>query len=405
MLDSTPRGIMYDAFGSDSNNVPREGVAISSHWMIPNANPWGLVKGQRFGTAKAPYFRTIVHETGHALGLFHNTVDNGFMNTTDVIASSPGTFPNNIKWEFASDDQKRLRHYPDVFIRPGGTAFGTASMTTPPISPTDLSQPGGGFELKVTPLLVSVPIGAPVRVDIELTNVSDVAMEGPATLSMAAGLVQGAVTDPAGTARTFLPLVRCLEETPLKALQPGESVKHSITLLRGREGALFPTSGAYTIEVEAHWDAGEGVEVSVKGTGQVMVTGAKDEAHAEAALKVLASPDALLTLVFGGDHLTDGVQAIQAAVANKTLRPHFAYVEAKRVGRQFGKRKANLKEAAELMDGDCVMSAAEVKSAAGLVQAAKDDKSPAVKTIVKTLKSKARALNASDAVKAAVDAL
>ena len=129
-IDSTPRGIMYDTGGTDSNNVPREGIGISSHWTIPNASPWGTVKGQRFGTSKAAYFRTAIHEVGHAMGLYHTTGDNGFMNTTDVIAAScPSTFPACIKWEFHPDNQKQLRHYPDVFVRPGGAQFGQASTS------------------------------------------------------------------------------------------------------------------------------------------------------------------------------------------------------------------------------------------------------------------------------------
>ena len=45
---------MYDNSGTDSNNVPREGAAISSHWIVPNSDPWGLIKGMRFGTVAGP---------------------------------------------------------------------------------------------------------------------------------------------------------------------------------------------------------------------------------------------------------------------------------------------------------------------------------------------------------------
>jgi len=140
LIDSTPRGIMYDADGTDSNNVPREGVGIATHWVIPDTPEWGLVRGIRFGLAKAPFFRTAVHELGHVMALFHTTVDNGYMNTTDLIAASATSmipFPNNIKWAYAEQNLKQLRHYPDVFVRPGGTPFGTASTVAPPISPTD----------------------------------------------------------------------------------------------------------------------------------------------------------------------------------------------------------------------------------------------------------------------------
>jgi hypothetical protein len=406
LIDSTPRGIMYDAGATDSNNVPREGVGIASHWVIPNADPWGLVKGMRFGTAAAPYFRTAVHELGHGHGLFHNTVDNGFMNTTDVIASS-GTattpFPNNILWSFATDDQKRLRHYPDVFVRPGGTAFGTASTTTPPITPTDVMVEIDGLELRVSPWLASIPLGAPVRVNVELVNTSGESMFAPSTLGMKSGLVRGTVVDPSGTLRTFAPLVLCVEENPVGSLDPGQSIVDSITLLRGGQGPLFPSSGVYSITVEVHWGSG-GAEATVTGKTSIIVTPAVDEAHSEAALKVLSAPDALLTLVLGGDHLTDGIEAIQSAVENPVLRPHFAYIEAKRLAKPFWEREADPEAASELIDESTVMSPAEIEKAARLVEAQGAD-SAAGQSIAETLKEKVRTLDVGDEVRGIVDSL
>jgi hypothetical protein len=390
-LDSTSRGIMYDVGATDSNNVPREGASLSSHWVIPNADPWGLTKGQRFGTSTAAYFRTAIHEVGHAMGLYHNTVDNGFMNTTDVIAAS-GTaatpFPTNVLWAFAPDDQKRLRHYPDIFVRPGGTAFGTASTAAPAISPTDREVEVEELELRVVPVLEALPLGAPVRANVELVNLGTQPQLVPASLSLKDGFVSGTVTDSAGNERTFRSLFECIEEQPLTMLLPGDTLSSSVTLLRGREGALFPSAGPHTVHVEVRWAIGES-EVTVRGSASVIVTGAVDEAHALAANAVLTSPDALLTLVIGGDHLDEGIAAIRAALNNPVLRPHFAYIEAKRVSVRFGKRKADVETAARLLDEDTVMSSAEMRKAQKLVEAAGAD-SAAGKAIAKALDRKPR---------------
>lgn len=95
-LDSTSRGIMYDAYGGDSNGVPREGAAMSSHWLFtndpvfPEKYPWGQCAQLRFGQCTRAYFRTAVHEIGHAIMMFHpsSTTGNHIMQVTPQIAAN-----------------------------------------------------------------------------------------------------------------------------------------------------------------------------------------------------------------------------------------------------------------------------------------------------------------------------
>ena len=401
-IDVTPRGIMYDSGGTDSNNVPREGIGIASHWIIDQG--WGLVSGLRFGTAPAPYFRTAVHEIGHAMGLFHTTGDFGFMNTSDVIAAA-GTaanpFPNNIKWGYHPDNLKQLRHYPDPFVRPGSVAFGGASTTTPPITPTDLEVDMQGLVLEVEPLLSEVPIGAPVRVNYRLVNQGSQPVAVPKDLSLFGEAVHGEVIDPSGTRRSFATVVRCVDEDRLVMLDTGESMAESVTLMRGAEGALFTVAGVHQVGVEVHWECGSMV-ATVRGQTTVMVTPAQDARHAAAAHKVLATPDAHLVLAIGGDHLSEGIAAIQAALESKVLRPHFAVIEAKRVGRSFGKRKADVKAAAALVDDDAVMSTSEIGRMALI---ASDAGGASGKEMGKTLKARAKGKAMPRASKDALDAL
>jgi hypothetical protein len=417
-LDSTSRGIMYDAYGGDSNNVPREGAAESSHWqftndpVFPENNPWGSCVGLRFGQSAPAYFRTAVHEIGHAIMQFHPNVaaGNHIMQVTPQIAENavpPVQFPNNIEWAFSAEDQRRLRHLPDVVVRPGTVLRFGQDVAPPyagiPFSPLDVTAEVEGLEVQVSPLLETVPFGAPVRVSFRLVNKEPQPVPVPGRLSLKSGQVTGKVVDPTGTARGYSTIIRYLDETDMEMLGPNESRGDSLTLLRGPDGALFPSPGIHRVIVTLTWDA-DGCPVRISGEAAVMVTPPVNEDHAKAAFKVLTTPDALLTLAIGGDHLADGVEAVKVAIHNPVLSPHFAYIEAKRLAQRFGKRKANLKAAAELITDETVMSPAEIKKAAKLVKTEGADSAPG-KNIAKTLKGKARTLDVSDEIKTMVDSL
>jgi hypothetical protein len=311
------------------------------------------------------YFRTSLHEFGHAMGLVHNQIDNGFMNPTDGVArhslTTPDTpFPKNMRWAYHPDDEMRLRHWPDTAVRPAGISLFGGNSPMAAIK-------SGQHRLEVTPEIASVPLGAPVRVNLTLTNITDDAVLAPDNLSLKSDFVRGQVVDPVGTVRTFAPLVISEFQDPLPLLDPGQSFTGSLTLARGGEGELFPLPGDYRIVVQVTWDSGAS-DVFAAGEARVTVTPEADAAHADAARKVLATPEVPLALALGGDHLKEGNEAIAAALGNPTLRPHFAYLEAKRLATRFFKRMPDLQAAADLIDDTTVLSPAEFRRLVQIVK-------------------------------------
>lgn len=364
------RGYMYDVGGGGPGNMPREGLMVASEWPIPDKEEWGQLRGQRAADT-VTYFRTAVHELGHAMGLWHNKVDNGFMNSTDVVAANSlipprVPFPANMLWSFAPDDRHRLRHWPDIVVRPGGTPVAMDDRAPQSAFMTDR------LRLDVAAISETVPLGAPVRIDLSLTNMSDKPVDAPASLSLKSGLVRGRVTDSQGTARTFAPLV-INESGGAGALAPGGVITDSLTLFQGAEGALFPVVGPCRIVVEIAWhgkspDPEDSMDFIVTGETTITVTPAQNSEHAQAADAVLNSPDMLFVIAFGGDHLDGAIAAIEKALACEVLRPHFAYIEARRRAMRFGDRAPDLRGAAALIDGTTVMNAQEYLKSKAWVQ-------------------------------------
>ncbi len=397
--DKEAFGLMYDDTVGDVNGIPREGVAIASHVMFPGNDFWGKCKGKRFGECIDPYLRTAIHEIGHAMMLYHpdNAYENYIMQRTVHVAYNasnivpPQQFPDNIEWSFSPRDTRMLCHLPDIAVRPGGVSFGTPHQRLP-VNDRDEVMEAEGLELRVSALNEVVPMGAPVRVNFSLINRSEQKRKVPGSLSMKTGHVSGRVIDPLGAGQDFATIHKYVMDVMPQTLAPGESISHSVTLLWGTQGPLFPTSGYYRIILELNWYL-EGVRMRIAGSTSIMVTSPKDDEHARAALKILSTPESLLALAIGGDHLETGHDVIRAAIKNPVLKPHYDLVEAKRVGQRFLKRKPDLKKAADMVDEETVMSPTEViRFAKILCNFAKETKKEIVEKILATLRLKAKKL-------------
>ncbi|MGQ3056796.1 MAG: hypothetical protein ACT6T0_06345 [Nevskia sp.] len=363
-LMSGHRGVMYDVGASDSTAIVREGAAVSANWKFPTDSKWGSLQAQTSCSVPGPYFRTAVHEVGHAMSLFHDDVGACLMRTTEAIAevafNTQTQFPNNIDWSFSDADAMFLRHAPDPLVRPGGDMpsydLDYGDDTNP--------DPSNDLQLTVTPVLDAIPLGAPVRVELLLKrgDASGDEVLVPADIGLSGAHVRGEIFGPYpdGKSRSFRPLLVPGDDGNLQDLQPNSSVEGALTLLRGGEGALFPGPGKYEIEVALRWHDGKAPWIVV-GKASVMVNPARSKADESAAESVRDARDLLLTLVIGGDHLHEGIAAIQTAMKNRTLRPHYVGIEAKRRAALPRANLLQLTAAASLIDVRTVLSGDERK--------------------------------------------
>jgi hypothetical protein len=361
------RGVMFDDINHDANRVPREGAALASGWPIPATEPWGDAGGRAFGKAQGPYFRAGVHEIGHAAGIGQHRTDQSIMTPTDVLAlQSSGTFPRNILWSFGVNDERHLGHAPDVIVRPGGVDSTVLAPADAAALDWRRAEEAGELDFDIAPLLDVLPLGAPARVHLRLEQRGSLPCRVPTVLSLKSGHVSGTVWGPGGAGVGFRTVIRCQDAEDLMLLLPGKSIAHDITLLWGETTPLFPTTGIYCVEVVVHWQDGP-LPRFVRARTQLMVTPPRNDDHARAALRVLTTPDILMSIAVTGDHLETGNAALGAALGNPVLRPHFAVFEAKRIGHRFRHRRPRPAAALGLVRSQTVMSSSEMRRVADLV--------------------------------------
>lgn len=354
-------GKMYDVGALDSNLVPREGLVVATTAKFPVDRIFGRASGKELCKVPKAAFHNLMHELGHAMGLLHRFHGRGFMQGMPNIASQTrfGRFPNNLLFEFDAEDVRRLHHYPDIWVRPGGAPFEQGFSALPVPDADAITDVREQFELKVKPLCRKIPLGAPVKLQLRLTNVSDRELPGPDLLGLSDGSVAGRVIGPGGRSHTFSAAAP-LDFVWTAPLAPGKSLYAGETLLRGPRGALFPEPGFYQIEVQAGW-VGPGGIARVGGSCFVEITSPRGGRHRRAALDVLDAKELSILLIFRPRSdselpgVREAIKVLRRALETPELRTSFASLEARRLA------FVDLKKAARLIEEDCLMTTSDIE--------------------------------------------
>lgn len=151
------------------------------------------------------------------------------------------------------------------------------------------------------------------------------------------------------------------------------TVTGSMCLLRGPDGPLFGVPGPSSVTVRLEW-YDKRVRYLVSGSCEIQVANFQDAPHLKVARKLIETQDTLAGFAIGGDGFADGNQAINLALANPTLKPHFAVIRFRRMIRDSGSEVGHLLDLLDLLcqvsgNDPFILTGSEVQRLAELVTA------------------------------------
>lgn len=259
-------GIMFD-----DDSVPREGsVGFADAQLGTDTFIEMSARGKPLDEVPAAFLRTLVHEAGHALNLFHPKHDvhnppigTEIMNQTgDVMgfSSEANPYPRTATFAFAEHDRLSLVHSPDPQVRPGwknfGWGHGSLSSGLPlPVDADGLVATNDTTGLRLDlGLPTETFVGEYVTAEVVLTNVGDVPREVTTRLNLAEGDLRLLHAAPGAVINQVRDVVVACGPRPTAMLAPGESLTGRMQIFFTNEGITFDQPGAHILRAELDLD-------------------------------------------------------------------------------------------------------------------------------------------------------
>ena len=371
--DPEGRGVMFDHGPANTNGEPRQGAAVAASFNYGASEQLGALAHRRLAELPRMYLRTAIHEIGHAMSLGERAEGSWIMaqQAEDHMAR---TSPQGLPLAFHPLDQWLLKHLSDLHVRPGGHVEFNQGALDVAVNSGRLGRPERlhsrpqakhdeasvtssddpwlqiDFSIKVTP--DRIPAGAPARVQVSLKNSSSRPLRLP-NLSLKFPYIRVEVID-LEQRRSLNPLIRWSHPSQeLFELPPGETLVHGMTLLRGASGPLFcKPKQWHKIIVTYRVPTDEYLETYTDEADLYVFQGSSEMPWEGDNSEVFE------VLVYGGDHLRDGIAAIHRALDDDVFRRHYQAIEAKRRIRL----SQPLKEVFECLEETTEMTVAELRS-------------------------------------------
>jgi hypothetical protein len=315
-------GIMYD---SERAN-PRHGVVVF-YDELRRVAPEGSPEFAR------EFVFTTVHEIGHAFNLLHS-FQKGYFGGSDMTPrpaspswmNYPHYYPHgrmvkfdqaddfwrDFRFTFDREELEHLRHHERGEVLMGGDCFGSIGDLITPVSL------GGAGPLAVrleAPALVD--FGEPFTVALVLTNRS----AQPITVGLPPDTLDAlevVIARPNGAVQRFEPLLhRRVIEVIEHELAPGETRRIPVSLFYGKHGFTFPDPGTYRLAAVVH----PANLPAIRTTTLPLCVGAPSRELEKPLIDMVYGDEQGHFLTFyGGDHLRQGKQALEAMVVDPRLR-------------------------------------------------------------------------------------